>query len=162
MHLKVTRMVLDHAPRPPRPRRPGWRVSARALTPAVYTTLYRAVGADVQWDDRLRMTPVGRAALLAARRMHVLHLTVGGVLAGFAEFETTAPRRRVLRHFGLLPAARGTGAGRFLLAVALRAVWRPGIAVTLETDGNDHPRAVAVYRAAGFRRVRRGWKRFPD
>lgn len=162
MHLSITRMLLDHAPRATRPRRDGWRIVLRPPAPADYARLYAAVGSDLQWDERSRMPSVSRAAMLVSPRMRFFQLCLDDQPVGFAEFELQSTSRLVLRHFGIMPFVRGKGAGRYPLAYALRSVWHPGCKITLETDGNDHPNAVAVYRAAGFRSVGRRWKRFPD
>ncbi len=116
----------------------------------------------MQWDDRLRLPEAALAAHLAAPSTRIFLLEKDGAAEGFCEFEHCGRDGATLANFGVAPFLRGTGLGRVLLHAALSAVWRPGIVVRLETDTNDDPRALGVYRDAGFVVERVGWKTFPD
>lgn len=155
MRLEVTAMQLARPPVPPRRPLPSgdWTVVEARTTPAAFLAVYRAVGDTVRWDARARMAPAALAAHLAAPTTRVFLLEGPGGPAELCAFEACA--RAVLADFAVLPALRGRGVGRHLLHRALVAVWRPGGTIRLDTDTNDDPRAVGVYRDAGFRGGRR-------
>jgi len=164
MRLEVTSMELTRPPVPPRRPFPNgeWAVVEARMAPPAFLAVYRAVGDTVQWDDRPRMAPAALAAHLAAPTTRVFLLEGAAGPAGLCEFETCDGTGAVLANFGVVPALRGRGVGRHLLHRALVAIWRPGGTVRLDTDTNDDPRAVGVYRDAGFEVVVVGPKDFPD
>lgn len=164
MLLEVTEMILGRPPVPPVPRSAwtGWQVAERRMTPADFLGLYRAVGESVQWDDRLRMPAETLARHLAASSTRIFLLEADRSVRGLCEFEDCAPSGARLAHFGVVPDLRGTGLGRMLLHAALSAVWRPGAPIRLDTDTNDDPRALGVYRDAGFTVEAMAWRFFPD
>ena len=83
-------------------------------------------------------------------------LRVDGARAGFAELDFRRGDVAELALFGLLPGFIGQGLGGHFLDWAIEALWRPGIVkVAVDTNTRDHPRALAMYRKAGFRPVRR-------
>ncbi|WP_165644404.1 GNAT family N-acetyltransferase [Oharaeibacter diazotrophicus] len=162
--MTVTSMQLVRPPVPPRRPLPcaEWTVVEARIAPAAFLAIYRTVGDTVQWDDRARMTPAALAAHLAAPTTRVFLLEGADGPAGLCEFEACDGAGAVLANFGVVPALRGRGVGRYLLHRALEAVLRPGGTIRLDTDTNDDPRAIGVYRDAGFEVVAVGPKDFPD
>lgn len=145
-------------PRPPRPQ-PRRDLAIRRLerpAPARYLGLYRAVGGAHDWTDRLLWPPQRLAATIHDAAVEIHLLEAGGVPAGFAELDFRRRPVAELALFGLLPAFVGQGLGGYFLDWALASLWRQGIAkVLVDTNDRDHPRALALYRRAGFREVAR-------
>jgi GNAT superfamily N-acetyltransferase len=149
-----------HAPpgEPPRAPPPGLRVEViEAVRPTVpfYRWLYGAVGEPWLWTDRHKLDDAALVAILEdpAVQVHVLH--VDGAPAGYAELDGRQPPDVELAYFGLLPDFIGRGLGRFLLDWAVqRAFSTAPRRLWVHTQTLDHPRALPVYQAAGFRAYR--------
>ena len=81
--------------------------------------------------------------------MFVLH--VRGVPAGYVELDRRVEQEVEIAYFGLVPEYIGRGLGPALLDRALERAWSYGPRrVWLHTCSLDHPKALAVYRRAGF------------
>jgi thiosulfate/3-mercaptopyruvate sulfurtransferase len=142
---------------------PDALVRREVLTVAVYLALYRAVGAAVQWDERLRLEPGALALHLADPATSIFVLRLRHRAVGFCEAVRDAEGAIEIANFGLLPECQGRGLGPYLLEASLAALWTPETArIWLRTDTNDHPAAITVYEQAGFRRVGAAWMEFPD
>ena len=142
---------------------PRAAVAREHLARIDYLALYRAVGAAVQWDQRLRLPDGELDALLADPATHVYVLRCDGAASGLAEFECVGSDEVEMVNFGLVPAMQGKRLGPFLLDCALRAVWRSRPKrIWLHTDTNDHPKAVATYERAGFSVYKKQIETFPD
>ena len=125
----------------------------RAERPAVsfYRYLYDTVGADWDWHVRRRLSDDALAAIVHddAVEVHVLH--VRGVPAGYAELDRRVEGEVEIAYFGLMPDYIGRGLGPALLGWALERAWSYGPRrVWLHTCSLDHPKALAMYRRAGF------------
>lgn len=135
---------------------PGWPEPVevrRAVQPAVsfYRSLYDAVGADWDWHVRRRLSDDALAAIVHddAVEVHVLH--VRGVPAGYVELDRRVEGEVEIAYFGLMPDHIGRGLGPALLGWALERAWSCGPRrVWLHTCSLDHPKALAMYRRAGF------------
>jgi len=135
---------------------PGWperAVVRRAERPTLsfYRYLYNTVGADWEWYERRRLGDDALAAIVHddAVEVHVLH--VRGVPAGFVELDRRIEEEVEIAYFGLIPEYVGRGFGPPLLGWALERAWSFGPRrVWLHTCSLDHPKALAVYRRAGF------------
>jgi len=146
-------LALDdpEAVRPPaRPAPDGFGVESRR-DPALNADLYRRVGADHAWTDRLGWTPE-RWEKWAAR-VETWAGVLDGEVVGFFELDP-APREVEIAIFGLLPEATGRGLGGHLLTAALRRGFALGPRVWVHTCSLDGPHALANYRARGLRVVR--------
>ena len=135
---------------------PGWTEPVtvqRAERPPVsfYRYLYDTVGAHWDWYERRRLSDDALAAIVHddAVEVHVLH--VRGVPAGYVELDRRVEDEVEIAYFGLMPDYIGRGLGPSLLDWALDLAWsyRPR-RVWLHTCSLDHPKALAVYRRAGF------------
>ncbi|MCO6459698.1 MAG: GNAT family N-acetyltransferase [Pirellulaceae bacterium] len=132
--------------------RPDVRV-ARAVRLAVddYRRLYRGVGADLFWVDRLRMPDEELRGILQDDRVAVYVLNVAGEAAGYAELDARTEPDIELAYFGLFPEFIGQGLGRYLLNWALRTAWQAAPRrVWVHTCDLDHPVALPTYQKAGF------------
>lgn len=144
------------APPPPVPEGPLALVEARNPPPAWFLYLYREVGADWEWTDWLARSPAEVAAFVGDPAVTIATLLVDGWPGGFFMLDRREPGVCDLAYFGLVPQAIGRGLGRWLLATAVARGWdRPGVQrMTVNTNSLDHPRAMGLYRDAGFVPVR--------
>jgi len=159
--LATTITYLEMSARPARPARPapvGKVALLRAERPprSFYLWLYRSVGRDWNWTDRLVWTEDGLLDVIHHPDVEIIVCNVGGVPAGFAELDFRRPGTGELALFGFLPEYQGKGYGGYFLDHVIDAMWRPGVDLALvDTNARDHPRALAMYQKAGFRVVRR-------
>ena len=135
---------------------PGWPEPVtiqRAERPTLsfYRWLYDTVGADWDWYVRRRLSDDALAAIIHDDAVEVHVLYVRGVPAGYVEFDRRVEGEVEIAYFGLMPDWIGRGFGPALLAWALERAWSCGPRrVWLHTCSLDHPKALAVYRRAGF------------
>jgi GNAT superfamily N-acetyltransferase len=128
---------------------------ARACTVSFYRSLYDAVGGPWTWTERRLLADDELGRILADPRVEVHVLWADAVPAGYVELDRRREPDIEIAYFGLLPAFIGQGLGRYLLDRAIARAWRAGPArLWLHTCDLDHPRARAVYEAAGFRAYR--------
>lgn len=166
-HLVITVTFLEMTARPtvsaPPPAAP--LMLARAVDPPAhfYRYLYRAVGDDYLWTDRLLLSDSALEATVARPENRVYALWHLGVPAGFAELYARSPTTEELLYFGLMPHAIGRGWGRFFLDQIVALAWQRGPErVAVQTCTLDHPRALPLYQAAGFRPCGREIVEKPD
>jgi GNAT superfamily N-acetyltransferase len=127
-------------------------IALERLSSAEYLALYRRVGEQVRWDQRLSM-PLGELeVLLAGDRLHIYVLRdAHGTAIGLCEFDRSGFPDIELKNFGIVPGMQGHGLGRRLLAAALEQEWQTGLQrVWLHTDSWDHPAATRLYSSLGF------------
>ncbi|PSJ59424.1 GNAT family N-acetyltransferase [Pseudaminobacter soli (ex Li et al. 2025)] len=163
--LLVTYMEMTHPPEGAALSVPAAAASIgrETLTPEDYLALYRAVGAPLNWDHRLRMPSDQLRDFLGDCATHVYVLRLDGRAVGLCEFEGVGRREVELVHFGLSPEVQGQKLGPWLLDRALREIWSHGPSrVWLHTDTWDHPKAKSVYQRAGFHTFAERMETFPD
>jgi ribosomal protein S18 acetylase RimI-like enzyme len=124
--------------------------------PELFRSLYRDVGAQYRWIDRLPWTDEEWRAHVSRPEIEMYLLTVAGERAGYFELHFSADGQSVeIAYFGLLPAFVGRGLGSALLTSAIRVGRSRGeLRVWLHTCTFDHPHALANYQARGFRAFR--------
>lgn len=128
-----------------------------------YLGLYRDVGEPWRWWERLLWTDAQWQEILTDPRRGFLLLEWEGECAGYAELDFSHPHRADLAYFGLRPAYIGQGLGMPFLRNALAVLAQHHhIELTLQTCTLDHPRALDVYRKAGFRVDSRQDVQVPD
>ncbi|MCW3010201.1 MAG: putative GCN5-related N-acetyltransferase, partial [Solirubrobacterales bacterium] len=119
-----------------------------AREPGTSERLYRAVGADWTWTDRLHWGPERWAAWEAGVETHVAR--AGGEEAGYVELDPSVPGSCEIAYFGLLPAFHGRGLGGALLTHGLRRALELAPRVWVRTCSLDGPQALANYEARGL------------
>jgi ribosomal protein S18 acetylase RimI-like enzyme len=116
-----------------------------------YKALFRAVGLPWLWFGRLVMPEEELAGLLGDPEVEAYALHDGRADIGLLELDFRPEGEAELSYFGVVPAAIGTGAGRFLMHEALaRAFARPIRRFFVHTCSLDHPGAVGFYMRSGF------------
>lgn len=128
-------------------------IALERLTGEEYLALYRRVGEQVRWDQRLSIPLEELEALLAGDllRIYVMRDAHGAAI-GLCEFDRSGFPDIELKNFGIVPEMQGHGLGRRLLAAALEQEWQTGLQrVWLHTDSWDHPAAMRLYSSLGFR-----------
>jgi ribosomal protein S18 acetylase RimI-like enzyme len=151
--VSVSYLELNEAPVPAARGARQERIAVERMTVEGYVDLYRAVGAPVRWDQRLRMSREDLRALLDSDFVQIYVLRDGANRTlGMCEFDRSRFPEVELKNFGLIPEAQGRRLGSWLLRSALAEEWglRPA-RIWLHTDNWDHPSAVRTYEAAGFR-----------
>jgi GNAT superfamily N-acetyltransferase len=127
-------------------------VRAEDPCPELNRFLYTAVGADWWWYSRLPWVYARWLAYLNRPELETWVAFVCGTPAGYFELERQAADHVEIAYFGLLPRFIGKGLGAHLLTVATRRAWDMGASrVWVHTYDLDHPRALANYRARGFK-----------
>ena len=124
--------------------------------PELNRFFYAAVGGQWFWLDRRPWTLAQWESQLAdPNRVETWILAVGGVPAGYVELERRGGDLVEIAYLGLLRQFTGAGLGAHLLSSACaRALGMEARAVIVNTCNLDHPKALANYRARGFRPVR--------
>lgn len=118
-----------------------------------YLFLYRAVGYDLRWRDRLIMPVSDLEAALHQADVHILY--VGGVPAGYIELERHNDGSIEVGYFGLRADYHGRGLGKYLLSYGLQQAWEMNPThITVHTCNLDGAYALHTYQAAGFKVVR--------
>ena len=133
-------------------------------TVAFYRFLYNSVGAPWTWVERRLLDDATLSAAITAPgvEIHVLH-TDGGP-AGYGELDHGLRKGEVnLAYFGLMPDVIGKGLGRYFLDAMIDLAWSGGPErVWVHTCDLDHPRALDIYRRAGFTVYAQHEERLPD
>jgi GNAT superfamily N-acetyltransferase len=140
--------------RPPNTQPPEEHVELQRLSPCPvpeYRRLYKEVGEQWYWHDRLEWTDDALAKHLAMPTVGVWEARVGGASAGYFELQRHADGSVEIAYFGLMPAFIGRGLGGWLLARAVEEAWAMGAKrVWLHTCTLDSERALPNYKARGF------------
>lgn len=117
-----------------------------------YRFLYETVGRDYTWTARTLMTDEELTKIIhdPAVEVHVLH--VNEKPAGFVELDCRKAPEVEISMFGLFPEFIGRKLGPYFLDWAIGYVWKENRPprLWLHTCTLDHPKALAMYRRAGF------------
>lgn len=125
---------------------------APAPTVAFYRFLYNSVGEPWLWGDRRRLSDEQLMAIIGDPRVEIHVLYLANQPAGYAELDTRRDGEVELAYFGLLPEFTGRKLGPWLLRFAIHKAWeKEPDRLWLHTCSLDHPAALDMYRAAGFR-----------
>lgn len=129
------------------------RVEAARQCPAsFYRHLYREVGRDYHWVERLEWTDEELRTHLARPEISVWVMYEAGSPAGYFELQKHPDGSTEIAYFGLLPEFIGRGLGRQLLCYAVEQAWVGGAnRVWLHTCTLDDPAALPNYLKRGFK-----------
>jgi GNAT superfamily N-acetyltransferase len=116
-----------------------------------YRALFRLIGEDWMWTSRLFTPDETLRGILSDPLVEVYRLHEGRRVLGLLELDFRQEGDCELAFFGLVKAAIGQGAGRFLMDQAIAKAWsRPIGRLWVHTCTFDHPGAVAFYTRTGF------------
>ncbi|MEP7293089.1 MAG: GNAT family N-acetyltransferase [Chloroflexota bacterium] len=136
---------------PVAPERDDVRVE-QIVNPTVefYRFLYRSVGEQLRWRDRLIMPDAELEAALKKPSTSVYVLQVGDHPAGYVELVRDGQATEIA-YFGLFPQYQGIGLGKYLLSYAIERAWEAGVErVWVHTCNLDSPHALDNYVRRGF------------
>lgn len=126
-------------------------IEAKPPTIAFYRFLYGTVGEPWLWFERRRWTDARLRAEIEDPGVETHVLYASGSPAGYAELDFRHDRDVELRYFGIVPEFIGQRLGPYLLDWSIDYVWRRDIGrYWVHTCTLDHPRALPLYRQAGF------------
>jgi GNAT superfamily N-acetyltransferase len=151
---KIAAIVTFLEMRTPPPRRHApsgpWRLE-RIHGVATYRDLYHRVGEPWLWWSRALLPDAALKAILDDPKVEAFALMDGARSIGLLELDFREPAACELAFFGVILDAIGTGAGRFLMNVAVeRAFAEPIARFWVHTCTLDHPDAVRFYIRSGF------------
>ena len=131
---------------------PRARVERRSPCPVpLYRRLYKEVGEDWFWHDRLDWSDGTLADYLARPDVTVFELMAGDESGGYFELGLKPDGSVEIVYFGLHPRFIGRKLGGPLLARAVEEAWTLGASrVWLHTCTLDSERALPNYLARGF------------
>jgi GNAT superfamily N-acetyltransferase len=116
-----------------------------------YRSLFLAVGKEWLWFSRLQMTDDALRSVIQDPAVDIFCFKINGEDKGILELDRREMPDIEIAFIGLIPETIGHGAGKFLLDQAVRLAWsRRPRRVLVHTCTLDHPRALPLYRAAGF------------
>ena len=128
-----------------------------------YRALFRHVGQDWLWFGRLRKSEGELREILEDPAYEAFALELDGQAQGLLELDFRQPGHCELGYFGLGPGLIGRGAGRWLMAEAIRRAWRPGVnRFWVHTCTLDSPQALMFYVRSGFTPFRQEVEVAPD
>lgn len=148
-HLELKSLRDLRAARP----QPALRVETIPPKPSLNARLYREVGADWQWRDRLPWTTQQWADWVDRPEITTQVATLSnGEEVGYTELEQQGEGEVELVYFGLKKPYLGRGlGGAFLTRVVAEAWKREGLhRLWLHTCSEDHANALTNYQARGF------------
>jgi len=117
---------------------------------AFYRFLYRSVGSEWCWRDRLSLNDNELRAILEASTTSVHVLYVNHAPAGYVEIARQGESAEIA-YFGLRRNFMGRGLGKHLLSYGVEQAWKLGVKrVWLHTCNLDGPHALSNYLKRGF------------
>lgn len=121
------------------------------IDPPYYRFLYKRVGKDYDWVERLTVSDEILAQMIQKPSVHIFVMMLGGAPAGYFEIEEGTDNDSYLQYFGLFPQYIGQGLGPWLLNQAIHSMVHQGAErIFVETCDRDHPKALMTYQRAGF------------
>jgi len=119
-----------------------------------YRKYYYSVGEKHFWLDRMVMPDEELFKKINAANVDIYVFYVNNEAAGYIEFIKEVKFVEIL-YFGIMPGFIGKGYGKYFLRWVIAKAWsyQPEW-VQLNTCTLDHPKALGMYKKAGFREVR--------
>lgn len=116
-----------------------------------YLKLYKGVGFDWNWFDRLVMPKEELKEKINASNVHIYVVKVNGETAGYAELEIEKEFVELV-YFGLMPGFIGKGLGKYFLDWSIQKAWSyHPLWIQVNTCELDHEYALTNYRNLGFK-----------
>ncbi|MCR8825109.1 GNAT family N-acetyltransferase [Pseudosulfitobacter koreensis] len=134
----------------------GWTLR-RVENPSLgwYRRIFQAVGEDWLWFSRRGLSDDALAAIIHNDDVAIWTLSNGDTDAALLELDFRQRGECELAFFGVTPTLIGTGAGRYLMDVAIDQAWSRDITrFHVHTCTLDSPQALGFYRRAGFTPIR--------
>ncbi len=120
---------------------------------AINSRMYRSVGADWEWTDRLSWSEESWREYVYRESLQTYIGHVHGRRAGYFELESQENGNVEIAYLGLLPEYIGQGLGGVLLTAAMERAWEiPSTRrLWVHTCTKDHKYALENYRKRGFK-----------
>lgn len=120
-------------------------------SPALNLSLYKAVGGEWHWRDRLVWSEERWRQFLDRPEVQTWVMRDGETAAGYVELELQPGADVEIAYFGIARDYFGRGWGGHLLSVGIERAWAMGARrVWVHTCSLDHPAALANYQARGM------------
>lgn len=120
----------------------------------LYYLLYSKVGENYQWNERLVWDKDKLINYLNDRNTYFFIGIHNNEIIGFADINLEEHQFAEIKYFGLLPNFIGQGLGGLFLSSLIEKCFElHASGVFLKTCKNDHPNAMANYKARGFKVV---------
>lgn len=114
-----------------------------------YLSLYRGVGEQLAWRDRILMPKEELSEALGKASIYVM--SVNGTPAGYVELEVQGSDVEIA-YFGLFKDYQGLGLGKHLLSYGIEKAWELGPQrVYVHTCNLDGAHAMSNYTRRGFK-----------
>ena len=124
----------------------------RNCTIELFRFLYREVGKNYFWTDRLPWSDEQITEYLEQPGVSMWLMTYENEIAGYFELKQEADESTEVAYFGLTPQFIGRGLGKHLLTCAVEQAWADGARrVWLHTCTDDDPAALPNYLKRGFK-----------
>jgi ribosomal protein S18 acetylase RimI-like enzyme len=155
--MEITRTYLEmRAPselNPARNNDPLIRIEwQRNCSTELFRDLYREVGRNYHWIDRLPWTDEQIKTYLQQPEVSLWLMTYDADIAGYFELKKETDGSTEIAYFGLMPRFIGRGLGKHLLTCAVEQAWTDGAKrVWLHTCTDDDPAALPNYLKRGFK-----------
>jgi len=118
----------------------------------LFRELYREVGKNYFWIDRLPWTDEQIKTYLQQPEVSLWLMTYDADIAGYFELKKETDGSTEIAYFGLRPQFIGRGLGKHLLTCAVEQAWADGAKrVWLHTCTDDGPAALPNYLKRGFK-----------
>ena len=131
--------------------------------PDIYRDVFRRIGSDWLWFERLKMPDAELRAILDNPDVTFITLTRNGTPEALLELDYTSDAQCELAYFGVTPALIGTGAGAYLMDLAITQAWaKPITRFYVHTCTFDSPQALGFYTKSGFTPFKRQVEIFED
>lgn len=161
----VTSLDMRARPKPaPLPEAPLSLVRWKQPALSTYRALFLRVGAPWLWFSRLALSDADLTVIIHDDDVMIWAVCDrAGIEVGILELDFRTAGDCEIVFFGLVPELNGKGYGRWLMAQAMAAAWRPGVTrVWLHSCTFDAPSALNFYIKSGFVPFARAVEQFPD
>ncbi|MGF1475195.1 MAG: GNAT family N-acetyltransferase [Geminicoccaceae bacterium] len=158
--LAAVATFLELSQAPPKTDRP-WPGDTNFVSAPVgdldrYRRLYRAVGRDWLWFERLLLDDAALSSILGDPQRSILYLINDGEDQGLIELDFRHVPAVELTYFGVVPHLTGRGLGRLMMDEACARAFDGGASrLWVHTCTFDHPSALGFYQSQGFRAFKR-------